>query len=259
LDDFLKTTQKMKKNILYLASAVIARTSVAGVANVQIPNNNGGNSGVLARRCLLVMLKFVVVATILFITLNFDAIVGAETSGTIRSSGGRYFDLRVEIPVPAFAQNDPRWSRVRLGPSTDTLGDQGCAVTSAAMVVSFYGIKTDPLQLNNFLTRAGGLSDDGLIEWDRVPAIAPAYLRLAYNGNASYELIDSNLLKKNPVIAFIRLSDGGYHFVVIVGKEGHNYLIRDPATSPFRRPYPLSRLTDRIQGVCFFGRSENLR
>lgn len=200
------------------------------------------------------MLKFVVAVTILFVALNFDAMVRAEVSGTIPSSGGRYFDRRVEIPVPAFAQDDPRWSNVRLGPSSDTLGDEGCAVTSAAMVIAFYGIKTDPLQLNNFLTRAGGLSDDGLIEWSRVPAIAPAYLKLAYNGNASYELIDTNLLERNPVIAFIRLPDGGYHFVVIVGKEGHNYLIRDPAASPFRRPYPLSELTDRIQGVCFFGR-----
>jgi hypothetical protein len=200
------------------------------------------------------MLKFVVAVTVLFIALNFDSIVRAEVSGTIPSSGGRYFDRRVEIPVPAFAQDDPRWSNVRLGPSSDTLGDEGCAVTSAAMVIAFYGIKTDPLQLNNFLTRAGGLSEDGLIEWSRVPAIAPAYLKLSYNGNASYELIDTNLLERNPVIAFIRLPDGGYHFVVIVGKEGHNYLIRDPAASPVRRPYPLSELTDRIQGVCFFGR-----
>jgi hypothetical protein len=200
------------------------------------------------------MLKFVVAVTALFIALNFDSIIRAEVSGTIPSSGGRYFDRRVEIPVPAFAQDDPRWSNVRLGPSSDTLGDEGCAVTSAAMVIAFYGIKTDPLQLNNFLTRAGGLSEDGLIEWSRVPAIAPAYLKLSYNGNASYELIDTNLLERHPVIAFIRLPDGGYHFVVIVGKEGHNYLIRDPAASPVRRPYPLSELTDRIQGVCFFGR-----
>jgi len=200
------------------------------------------------------MLNFVVAVTVLSIALNFDSIVRAEVSGTIPSSGGRYFDRRVEIPVPAFAQDDPRWSNVRLGPSSDTLGDEGCAVTSAAMVIAFYGIKTDPLQLNNFLTRAGGLSEDGLIEWSRVPAIAPAYLKLSYNGNASYELIDTNLLERNPVIAFIRLPDGGYHFVVIVGKEGHNYLIRDPAASPVRRPYPLSELTDRIQGVCFFGR-----
>jgi hypothetical protein len=166
----------------------------------------------------------------------------------------RYFNRRVEIPVPAFAQDDHRWSSVRLGPSADTLGDEGCAVTSAAMVVAFYGIKTDPRQLNNFLTKAGGFSHDGLIHWRLVPAIAPSYLKLAYNGYPSYELIDSNLLEKNPVIAIVRLPDGAYHFVVIVGKEGPNYLIRDPAASVFRKPYPLSELTDRIEGICFFGR-----
>jgi Peptidase_C39 like family len=201
---------------------------------------------------LLIMLKFVLGIAILFMAVNFDSVVHAEVNGTIPSSGGQYFDRRVEIPVPAFAQDDPRWRGVRLGPSADTLGDEGCAVTSAAMVVAFYGIKTDPRQLNNFLTRAGGFSEDGLIHWNRVPAIAPAYLKLAYNGYASYELIDSNLLEKNPVIAIIRLPDGAYHFVVIVGKEGRNYLIRNPAASPFRRPYPLSELTDRIEGICFF-------
>jgi Peptidase_C39 like family len=200
------------------------------------------------------MQKIVIGIAILLTAVNFDAVVHAEVNGTIPSSGGRYFNRRVELPVPAFAQDDPRWSSLRLGPSADTLGDEGCAVTSAAMVIAFYGIRTDPRQLNNFLTRAGGFSDDGLIHWSRVSAIAPTYLRLAYNGYASYELIDSNLLEKNPVIAIIRLPDGAYHFVVIVGKEGRNYLIRDPAASPFRRPYPLSELTDRIEGVCFFGR-----
>ncbi|MBV9488549.1 MAG: C39 family peptidase [Verrucomicrobia bacterium] len=188
----------------------------------------------------------------LFLTLNFDAVLHAEVNGAIPSIGGRYFDGRVQIPVPAFAQADPRWSDVRLGPSADTLGDQGCAVTSAAMVVAFYGIKTDPQQLNAFLTRTGGFTSDGLIHWNRVPLIAPYRLKLAYNGDPSYELIDSNLLSGNPVIAVIPLRDGGYHFVVIVGKEGRDYLIRDPAASASQRPYPLRDLTNRIAGLCFF-------
>jgi Peptidase_C39 like family len=153
---------------------------------------------------------------------------------------------------PSFGQDDPRWSDVRLGPSTDTLGDEGCAVTSAAMVAAFYGIKTDPQQLNAFLTRTGGFTDDGLIHWRRVPSIAPARWELAYNGGPSYKLIDSNLLAGNPIIALIPLPDGGYHFVVIVGKEGEDYLIRDPAASPLRRAYHLRDLTDRIAGLVFF-------
>src|SRR6201998_4961800 len=149
----------------------------------------------------------------LFLAFNFVALVQAEVNGAIPSVGGRYFGRRVLLPVPAFAQDDPRWSDVRLGPSTDTLGNEGCAVTSAAMVAAFYGIKTDPQQLNAFLTRTGGFTDDGLIHWSRVPSIAPAHLKLAYNGGPSSELIDSNLLAGNPVIVLFSQPDGGYHFV----------------------------------------------
>ena len=200
----------------------------------------------------LMMLRSLLGIAALFLAVNFNAVVQAEVNVAISSVGGRYFDGRVEIPVPAFGQDDPRWSDARLGPSTDTLGDEGCAVTSAAMVAAFYGIKTDPQQLNAFLTRTGGFTDDGLIHWRRVPSIAPAHFELAYNGGPSYELIDSNLLARNPVIALIPLPDGGYHFVVIVGKEGEDYLIRDPAASPLRRAYHLRDLTDRIAGLVFF-------
>ena len=61
----------------------------------------------------------------LFLALNFDAVIQAKDNRAIPSIGGQYFESRVEIPVPAFAQDDPRWSDVRLGPSTDTLGDEG--------------------------------------------------------------------------------------------------------------------------------------
>ena len=200
----------------------------------------------------VVMLKSLLGIAWLFLALDFNAVIHAEVNGAIASVGGRYFDRRVEISVPVFAQDDRRWSDVRLGPSKDTLGDEGCAVTSAAMVVAFYGIKTDPQRMNAFLTRSGGFSDDGLIHWSRVPSIAPDRLELAYNGGPSYELIDSNLLARNPVIALIPLPDGAFHFVVIVGKEGRDYLIRDPAASPFRRAYHLRDLADRIAGLCFF-------
>src|SRR5271170_1984340 len=194
--------------------------------------------------------KFGVLIVGLFFGLNLASNVRADESEGISSSGGRYFDHRVEISVPAFAQDDPRWSDVKLGGSTDTLGYEGCAVTSAAMVAAFYGIKTDPQKLNDFLTRTGGLDSEGLIDWSLVPSVAPNCWELAYNGVASYERIDKNLLAGNPVIVLIPLRDGASHFVVIVGKEGRDYLIRDPANSD--HPYPLREITGRINGLCIF-------
>jgi hypothetical protein len=174
----------------------------------------------------------------------------AEEMNSIASVGGRYFAHRVEIAVPAFAQDDPRWGGIRLGVSTDTLGDEGCAVTSGAMVAAFYGVKTDPNLLDDFLTRTGGLDKEGYIDWNKVPAIEPSRFKLIYNGSASYQLIDASLLSGNPVIVVIPLPDGAYHFVVIVGKKGRDYLIRDPAAAD--RPYPLRQLTNKIGDICIF-------
>ena len=47
------------------------------------------------------------------------------------------------------------------------------------------------------------------------------------------------------------LPHGGYHFVVIVGKEGWDYLIRD-ARCVSVPAYPLRHRTDQIAGLCFF-------
>ena len=166
----------------------------------------------------VMMLRSLLGIAALFLAVNFNAVGQAEVNVAISSVGGRYFDGRVEIPVPAFGQDDPRWSDVRLGPSTDTLGDEGCAVTSAAMVAAFYGIKTDPQQLNAFLTRTGGFTGDGLIHWSRVPSIAPAHLELAYNGGPSYELIDRpTLLCSTGVVTSVRnsASVGQAHFYII--------------------------------------------
>ncbi len=72
--------------------------------------------------------------------------------------GGRYFFHRLELAVPSFRQGDERWRADALGgvPANGTLGSAGCAVASAAMVFQFYGIDTDPQQLNWFLTATNG-------------------------------------------------------------------------------------------------------
>jgi hypothetical protein len=170
----------------------------------------------------------------------------------ISSSGGHYFLHRTVIPVDPFAQDDPRWGDQLLGNTIDTLGQQGCAVTSAAMVLHAYGVDTDPQRLNAFLTTHGGFVGDGLIVWDNASLVAGGQVQKAYEDLPSYDLIDANILKGNPVIVRLRLRNGTTHFVVIVGKQGWNYLIRDPARDPDYGVYPLSNLTGRIQALRFY-------
>ncbi len=171
----------------------------------------------------------------------------------IASSGGRYFLHRVIIPVPAFSQDDPRWNFELLGPTFDTIGQTGCAITSAAMVLSAYGVDTDPGRLNDFLNANGGYTPNGWLYWEKAAAIAPGgQVEKAYEDLPSYTLIDENLLHGNPVIIRITLHNGTTHFVVIVGKQGWKYLVQDPARPPDFGIYPLKRLTGEIQALRYF-------
>jgi len=170
----------------------------------------------------------------------------------ISTSGGRYFVHRVEIPVPAFAQDDPRWSLELLGPTIQTVGQVGCALTSAAMVLASYGIDTDPQRLNDFLTLNNGYTANGWLYWEKAAAIAPGRVEKAYEDLPSYALIDQELLAGNPVIVRLTLRNGTTHFVVIVGKQGWNYLTRDPARAPDWGVYPLRDLTSQIEALRFY-------
>lgn len=171
----------------------------------------------------------------------------------IASSGGRYFLQRVVIPIPVFQQNDPRWTDDLLGPTSDTMGQEGCAVSSAAMVLSAYGVDTDPQRLNQYLTAHGGYTDRGWLYWEKAAEIAPGgQVEKAYEDLPSYALIDQNLEKGNPVIVRLTLRNGHTHFVVVVGKEGWNYLTQDPARSAFWGVYPLKELTDHIEALRFY-------
>ena len=168
--------------------------------------------------------------------------------------GGRYFFHRVELAVPLFRQGDERWSDDPLGgiPDNGTLGGQGCAVAAAAMVLKFYGIDTDPQQLNWFLTSVDGYTERGWVYWERAAWLSPNRVRHVYEDLPSFWLIDSNLARGNPVIVRVRLGGGVTHFVVVAGKDGFDYLVRDPGAGAAKGFYPLRELHSDIEALRFY-------
>ena len=173
--------------------------------------------------------------------------------------GGRYFFHRVELGVPSFRQAEDKWGDDPLGgvEANGTLGGEGCAVASAAMVFKFYGIDVDPQQLNWFLTTVGGYTENGWLYWDRAAWFAPDRVQHVYEDLASYQLIDSNLSRGNPVIVRVRLPSGVTHFVVIAGKDGFDYLVADPGSGSAKGLYPLRELGSDIEALRFYERIAN--
>ena len=175
--------------------------------------------------------------------------------------GGRYFFHRVELAVPSFRQWDEKWRNDPLGgvEENGTLGGEGCAVAAAAMVFKFYGVEIDPQQLNWFLPSVEGYTENGWIYWDRAVWFAPDRVRHVYEDLASYQLIDSNLARGNPVIVRVRLPSGITHFVVIAGKDGFDYLVRDPGAGSAKGLYPLRELGSDIEALRFYEPIANAR
>lgn len=150
--------------------------------------------------------------------------------GLIPTSGGLFFPWERLLDVPQFSQGDPRWGNDSLGDTEATLAQEGCAVASAAMVLAFYGADTDPGRLNRALVQKGGYTERGWIYWEKAAETAQR-VQHVYEDLPSYRLIDMELLRGNPVIVRVRFPSGVTHFVVITGKHGFEYLIRDPAAA----------------------------
>jgi hypothetical protein len=198
----------------------------------------------------------IVVIVIVLVLVGGSAAVYVDWTWKRKLSprGGRPFLTRVELPVPSFQQGDDRWRDDSLGGVLEngTLGGEGCAVAAAAMVFKFYGIDVDPQQLNWFLTATGGFTEQGWLYWDRAAWIAPDRVRHVYEDLPSYQLIDSNIAHGNPVIVRVRLGSGITHFVVIAGKDGFDYLVRDPGAGSAKGLYPLRELGSDIEALRFY-------
>jgi hypothetical protein len=177
-----------------------------------------------------------------------------NTKGPLDPSGGRYFFHRVELDVPLFRQADERWRADPLGPTQNTLGAEGCAVSSAAMVLASYGIDTDPGRLNAFLKTNDGYTERGWLYWEKAAELAPDRVRHVYEDLPTYALIDRNLSQRNPVIVRLRYPSGVTHFVVIAGKQGWDYLTRDPGAGAAKGLYPLREFGSRIEALRFYER-----
>lgn len=172
----------------------------------------------------------------------------------IGGSGGLPIPGEILISVPQFLQGDPRWRNDPLGDTPGTLGGEGCAIASASMVLGHYGIAIDPKRLNRFLREYNGFEGQGWLRWESAAEFAPGLIEKAYEDLPSFLRIDWNLLRGNPVIVRIRRPDGVTHFVVIVGKRGLDYLIRDPAGSGGGRVYPFLELGVPIEALRYYQR-----
>ena len=206
------------------------------------------------RRCrsaVIGLLALVLLAT----SCVFLRTCWARMAPAIAATGGRELHLRLPDGGKTHLQKDRRWAADQLGSSTCTLGSHGCLVSSVAMACSNLGVELTPKELNERLKKADGFLPQGWVVWNAIPKVTEGRLTAEYHPAASHAVMDKALEQgAYPVVKYF-LIGGIQHWCVIVGKEGLEYLARDPLRDD-KGPVKLSDLTAKIYAVRVIRKAE---
>jgi hypothetical protein len=133
------------------------------------------------------------------------------------------------LGVPLLGQQDPRWGGFPMNDwrAGQDVAQSGCAITSMAMLLSYYGIPTDPQTLNVWLAANGGYANAEDLVWSAIDNFSQG--RVVFTGwtGADVPFIMSQLDAGLPVVAEVSLN-GNQHFVVITGYSPAGFQINDP-------------------------------
>ena len=131
------------------------------------------------------------------------------------------------LGVPLIGQQDIRWNFYPMGSSGDTVGSSGCAISSVAMMLNYYGRTTDPGLVNLWLTHNGGYAFGDKILWSTIDSYSNGQVIFTGWLGADINLIVSEIDAGRPVIAEVRLM-GNQHFVILTGYDVNGFIINDP-------------------------------
>lgn len=158
------------------------------------------------------------------------------------------------------AQNDPKWGSDPLGFGTTTLLQEGCAVSSVAMLLSGYGYNETPGNLNKRLKANQGFVGSGIV-WQKIGQLYPQ-VRLVNvvrceGTDAPLGEINKYLDRGLPVVVGVDTSpvDGFQsHYVLLFAREGNDYRMLDPwayrteqsLSARYSKDRPLQRVMQRV-------------
>lgn len=149
-------------------------------------------------------------------------------------AGGR--PLNVKIQTEFYQQHDRRWAKEKLGPSEGTLAHYGCTLCATAMALSSQGFPIDPSQLNADLLERDGFTESGLLIWKGIESVTADKFSIDVINSPTFNVIDDQLAKGNPLIAKVLYAPEIWHWVLVTGKAGDEYLMHDPLGSDALEP-----------------------
>jgi hypothetical protein len=163
---------------------------------------------------------------------------------SIPARGGKDLHVQLTGPEPHYQQRDPRWAGDVLGATGETMGAVGCLVSSLAMGSAALGTTLDPAELNRRLGAIQGYTPEARVIWGKVPGATGGSVEVAVHAQPDHSALDAALERGElPVIRFA-LPSGAAHWVLVVGKAGDEYLVKDPLADE-----PIVKLTSRASTI----------
>lgn len=152
------------------------------------------------------------------VTYRVDA---AKATTTSNSSSMKVLN------VALLGQRESAWAKQPLGTcKSETIGSDGCTITSVAMVFNYHGISTDPSKLNQFLTKNAGYASGCLLSWG---TLKKASQNILTDREINQSDVSKYVSQGKPVVAKLVGYLAYEHWVVIIGiQEDGKYQINDP-------------------------------
>lgn len=156
---------------------------------------------------------------------------------------------RITLKAPVFyVQSDPRWLNDKVGGTGESIGEVGCTLCCLSMGLAEHGIDLNPTALNNSLKGCQGYTMKGWIKWNSIEEVTNGKVKVRIPARANYTDIDSALQNGNPCMVKILLGSGEQHWVLIVGRDQFDYLVKDPMGNG-RTVEPLSSIAREFIAV----------
>jgi hypothetical protein len=156
---------------------------------------------------------------------------------------------RSALPTePIYLQADPKWAGEKIGGSGEPLRWIGCTICCLSMALAHHGVQEDPGNLNRKLKASDGYTYRGWVKWDALRRVTAERVRVILPQNPSHQDIDAALAEGSPVLVKVVLRSGVQHWVLLVGRDQKEYLMKDPLGDG-RSLQPLSSLGSDILAV----------
>jgi ABC-type bacteriocin/lantibiotic exporter with double-glycine peptidase domain len=144
-----------------------------------------------------------------------------------------------------YSQRDKRWAAEPIGGSGKPLKAVGCAVCCLSMALAQHGIERTPAELNRALKAAEGYSSKGWIRWAALEPATDGQSRAEILWHPTNHEIEACLAAGNPVLVKVAPPPMIQHWVLLVGRDGQDYLMKDPLDET-KTVKPLSSLASDI-------------